>query len=122
MNESGITVVQKPSNTLALKDKSQVGAITSLERGQNISIICCMNAIDSFAPPGFIFPRVCMKVELQDDAPPESMFAYQASDFFYITISFFISTGCFWQKNLGFNEKFKPSNLICSQMYYLHSF
>ena len=84
MDEFGITVIQKPSKILALKGKCQVGTITSLERGQNITIICSMNAIGSFVPPGFIFPRVRMKVELRDAAPPQSMFACQVSNFFFV--------------------------------------
>ena len=75
MNECGITEVQKPLKILAVKGKRQVGTITSLERRQNITIICGMNAISSFVPPRFIFPRVRMTLELQDGAPPESMFA-----------------------------------------------
>ena len=81
MDESGVTVVQKLSKILAHKGKHQVGKITSVERGQNITTICCMNAMGGFVPPGFIFPRQCMKIELQDGAPPGSMFACQVNRF-----------------------------------------
>ncbi|CAK8698061.1 unnamed protein product [Clavelina lepadiformis] len=46
----------------------------SQERGQNVTVICCMSAAGNFVPPGFIFPRVRMK----DGAPPGSMFTCQA--------------------------------------------
>ncbi|XP_076814279.1 uncharacterized protein LOC143460585 [Clavelina lepadiformis] len=77
MDESGINVVQKLSKVLAKKGKHQVGSITSQERGQNVTVICCMSAAGNFVPPGFIFPRVRMKEELKDGAPPGSMFTCQ---------------------------------------------
>ncbi|XP_076799909.1 uncharacterized protein LOC143445003 [Clavelina lepadiformis] len=73
MDESGINVVQKLSKVLAKKGKHQVGSITSQERGQNVTVICCMSAGGNFVPPSFIFPRVRMK----DGAPPGSMFTCQ---------------------------------------------
>ena len=79
MDESGISVVQKMSKVLAKKGKRQVGSITSSERGQTVTIICCNNAAGRYVPPGFIFPRVRMKNELTDGAPPGSMFACQVS-------------------------------------------
>ena len=77
MDESGLTVVQKVSKILAKKGKHQVGAITSLERGHTITIICCMNAAGNYLPPAMIFPRKRMKPELQDGAPVGTMFACQ---------------------------------------------
>ena len=77
MDESGISVVQKMNRILAKKGKHQVGAITSQERGQTVTIICCNNAAGHFIPPGMIFPRVRMKAELTDGAPPGTMFTCQ---------------------------------------------
>lgn len=79
VDESGLTVVQKMPKILAKKGKRQVGSIKSQERGSNITIICCMNALGNFVPPGMIFPRVRMKAELQDGAPPGSVFYCQVS-------------------------------------------
>ena len=79
IDESGINVVQKLSKVLAKKGKHQVGSITSQERGQNVTVICCMSAGGNFVPPGFIFPRVRIKDELKDGAPPGSMFTCQVS-------------------------------------------
>ena len=80
MDKSLIIVVQKLSRIIALKGKHQVGTITSAERGQNITVICCISALFNFIPPGLIFPRACSKTELQDGDPPaESTFACQAS-------------------------------------------
>ena len=79
VDESGLTVVQKLSKVLAKKGKHQVGSVTSLERGQTATITCCMNAVGNYIPPGIIFPRCRMKVELQDGAPTGSMFSCQVS-------------------------------------------
>ena len=64
VDETGLTVVQKLSTVLAKKGKHQVDSATSLERGQTTTVICCMNALGSYVPPAFIFPRVRMKAEL----------------------------------------------------------
>ena len=77
MDESGLSVVQKVSKILGKKGKHQMGAITSQERSQTITIICCVSAAGYFIPPGMIFPRKRMKGELKDGAPCESIFFCQ---------------------------------------------
>ncbi|KAF2885383.1 hypothetical protein ILUMI_20781 [Ignelater luminosus] len=58
MDESGIqTVPSKVSKIVAHKGRKQVGFLTSAERGQNISIVLCLNATGQFIPPAIIFPR-----------------------------------------------------------------
>ena len=64
---------------LAKKGKPRVGIATGGGRGQNVTVACCINAAGNYVPPAFIFPRVCMKPELQDGAPPPRMFTYQVS-------------------------------------------
>lgn len=74
MDESGLsTVPSKHSKIYATKGRKQVGILTSAERGQHVSIICCMNASGSFLPPALIFPRKNMKKELIDHCPPGSV-------------------------------------------------
>ena len=90
MDESGISVVQKMTEVLAKKGKRQIGSITSMERGQTVTIICSNNAAGIFVPPGFIFPRVRMKPELTDGAPPGSMFACQVSVPFMVNSTQFL--------------------------------
>lgn len=51
------------------KGKKTVTKIVSAERGQTISVVCCMSASGVYVPPGMIFPRVRMKPELFNDAP-----------------------------------------------------
>ena len=79
MDKTGINVIQKVPKILAKMSKSQVELAASGERGQNVTGVCCMNAAGNCVPPAFIFPRVPMKPELQDGAPPLSMFTCQVS-------------------------------------------
>ena len=90
MDESGISVVQKMTKILVKKGKRQIGFIISTERGQTVTIICSNNAAESFVPPGFIFPRVRMKPDLTDGAPPGSMFACQVSVPFMVNSTQFL--------------------------------
>ena len=59
------------------KGKHEIGAVTSQERGQTITIICCMSVDGYFIPPGMIFPRKRMKAELQNGASCGTMFCCQ---------------------------------------------
>lgn len=73
VNETGITCVSKTqSKIVACRGRRQVGALTSAERGQTVTVEICMCADGSFMPPMLIFPRVRSKPELIDGAPPGS--------------------------------------------------
>ena len=63
MDESGLIVVQKVSKIVGQKGKHQIGSITSMERGRNVTIICCVSASGQYVPPSIIFPRKRMKPE-----------------------------------------------------------
>lgn len=77
MDESGLSTVQKPPKILASTGRKQVGSLTSAERGQHITVVCCMNSIGNFVPPALIFPRKNKKDELLDKAPPGTIGLYQ---------------------------------------------
>ena len=47
-----------------------MGALSSAERGQLVTVEICMSASGYYIPPMFIYPRVRMKPELMDQAPP----------------------------------------------------
>ncbi|KAI4464701.1 hypothetical protein MML48_3g00019389 [Holotrichia oblita] len=64
------TRVQK---ILATKGRKQIGVTSSAERGQHYTAVCCMNAIETFVPPAFIFPRKRFEAELMDNAPVSSV-------------------------------------------------
>lgn len=72
-DETGISTVQKPVKIIATKGSRSVGRITSNERGQTITAMCCMNAAGTFLPPMFIYPRKRMMESLLNGAPPSSV-------------------------------------------------
>ena len=69
MDESGITSVHKPPRIVGKKGQKQMGKITSGERGQTVTIVCCMNAVGTYIPPFLIFPRKRMNDLLMNDTP-----------------------------------------------------
>jgi len=73
-DETGVTTVRgKPSKILAKTGRRQVGGLVSAERGQLVTVELGMNITGTFISPLFIFSGVRMKMELVNDAPPESM-------------------------------------------------
>ena len=71
VDETGITTVpNKPMRIIGTRGKKQVGTLSSAERGQLVTVEICMSASGYYIPPMFIYPRVRMKPELMDQAPP----------------------------------------------------
>lgn len=71
MDETGLTSVPKKiGKIISVKGKKQVGALASAERGQLVTAVLCFSAAGHYVPPLLIFPRVRMKSELLDGAPP----------------------------------------------------
>lgn len=89
MDESALTTVQKPSKILASKGKKQVGALTSAERGQHVSIVACVSSIGHYIPPALIFPRKKFNALYYDDARPGTLALWQDSG--YMTSEIFIN-------------------------------
>jgi hypothetical protein len=86
-DEKGLTAVQKPGKILAKKGKAQVGSITSAEKGANVTFVCCMSASGHFIPPLAVFPRKRMNPQLQDGAPPGTLFKCQENG--WMTVELF---------------------------------
>ena len=61
VDETGITTVHKPEHVVGAKGEKQVGQMTSGERGELVTVCCCVNATGNAIPPLFIFPRVHYK-------------------------------------------------------------
>jgi len=57
MDETGFTVVQKPQKIFGQKGKNQVGAVTSAEKGKNVTFVYCVSASEKYVPSLVIFPR-----------------------------------------------------------------
>lgn len=96
MDETGFTAVQKPQKVFAKKGKHQVGAITSSERGRNVTFVCCVSAAGTYIPPMVIYPRKRLQPELTAGAPPGSIFHCQENgwintELFTVWLEHFIS-------------------------------
>ena len=70
LDETGVTTVQKPCSIIAEKGVKQVGAITSAERGQLVTVCTAISAVGGFIPPMFVFPHVHFKDHFIRDGPP----------------------------------------------------
>lgn len=71
MDETGIfTTSNHPPKILSTKGKRQVGVVSSTERGQITTVICCCNAAGAFIPPFLIFARKRMQERLLDNSSP----------------------------------------------------
>lgn len=82
MDESGLnTVPNRLPKIISGKGQRSVGKIVSGERGQTVTVVCCMSAAGHFVPPAIIFPRKRMKPELTDGAPSSSLFLLSDSGF-----------------------------------------
>ena len=78
-DESGCSTVHVPPKILAARGAKQVGSMTSGERGENVTIICAVNALGNSIPPLFVFPRVHLKQHMLKGAPPGSIGAANPS-------------------------------------------
>ncbi|XP_048511936.1 uncharacterized protein LOC125501081 [Athalia rosae] len=78
-DETGVSIVHaNDAKVISVKSKKQVGKLTSGERGRNITIMLCINALgDHFIPPLFIFPRKRLNTRLMINAPEGSHGAVQ---------------------------------------------
>ena len=72
IDETGFTTVQAPSTVVSQVGKKQVGAITSGERGQLVTVVCAINAGGSAIPPFYVFPRVKVNPAFLNGAFPGS--------------------------------------------------
>ena len=67
------TAVQSPKQVLAAKGTKQIGSITSRERGELVTLVCCISATGNSISPAFIFPRKKYKDHFVHDGPTGSI-------------------------------------------------
>lgn len=79
MDETGLTTVQRPTKIIAKRGTKQVGAITSGERGQLVTLALAVNANGNFVPPFLIFPRKKFKDVMVANGPPGCVGASHSS-------------------------------------------
>lgn len=71
VDETGLTTVPKrQSRILALKGKKQLSLASSAQKGQLTTAVLCMSAPGYYLLPVLMSPRMRMKVQLLDVAPP----------------------------------------------------
>lgn len=57
MDEAEVTTVQHPDKVVAARGRKQVGANTSQERGQLVTVAMSVSSLGNSIPPFFVFPR-----------------------------------------------------------------
>ncbi|GBM86992.1 hypothetical protein AVEN_119908-1 [Araneus ventricosus] len=103
MDETGIsTVHNRTLKVITPKGKKKTDCkISSAERGQTVTAVCCMSATRVFVPPALILPRKRMNPLLYKDAPNGTLLLI--SDTGYMNSHLFID----WLKH--FIKLAKPS-------------
>jgi len=72
-DESGLQLHLRPGKVLAAKGDRSVLQVTNSERGQNVTVVACCNAVGNFIPPMVIFKGQRFKPEFADGAPPGTL-------------------------------------------------
>ncbi|XP_066585179.1 uncharacterized protein [Prorops nasuta] len=85
VDETGLTTVQKPRKIVAKKGVKQIGAMTSAERGELVTVEMAVNAAGNSIPPMFIFPRIRYSDVFVKSGPPESIGAGNRSGWMTVT-------------------------------------
>ena len=62
----------RPPKVYSIKGKKQVGVASSAERGQLMTVVCCMSAAGTFVPPTMIFPRKKINPNFRKNLPPDT--------------------------------------------------
>ncbi|XP_020287527.1 uncharacterized protein LOC109856551 [Pseudomyrmex gracilis] len=57
-DETGLPLNNRPPNIIAAKGSKDVISMTSVERGENVTVLACMNAAGQFIPPFVLFKGV----------------------------------------------------------------
>ena len=96
MDETGLSTVPiRTPKVLTPKGKRNVCKISSADRGETVTAVCCMSATGVFVPPALIFPRKRNNPLLFKDAPPGTLdlvteTGYMNSDLFLDWLKHFV--------------------------------
>ncbi|CAC5394085.1 unnamed protein product [Mytilus coruscus] len=80
-DESGISTVHNPEKIVGKRGKRGLYAKTSGERGENVTVLWCVNAEARVLPPIIIFKGQRVSEALKGNAPPGSEFGCSKSSF-----------------------------------------
>jgi len=79
-DETSISSVPKcKTKIIASKERKKVGAVTSAERDETITVEICMSAAGFFMSPLFVLPRQRHNLEFMRNAPPGSFAEFHKS-------------------------------------------
>ncbi|XP_065650393.1 uncharacterized protein LOC136078543 [Hydra vulgaris] len=106
-DESGFpTVPTKIPKVFSVKSIKRVGKVVSAERGKTVTIVCSMNAVGTYIPPAFIFPRKRMRHDFLDNSPLDSVgFAH---NFGWMTQEIFVD----YLKHFAYHTKPTIADLV----------
>lgn len=103
MDETGCPLNNKPGKVITRKGEKAVYARTNNERGKNVTVAACCNAISCFVPPFIIYKGKRMKDTYKDNLPAgteavTSDTGYMKEDVFLLWLKHFV--------------KFKPGGVV----------
>lgn len=98
VDESDLSRVPNKIPKVAGKGKRAVSKVTSAEKGQLVTIVCCCSASGNYVLPALIFPRKRRKEELLIGAPPETIILQTESG--YINSEIFVRWLRHFQKHV----------------------
>ena len=87
-DETGVTVVHKPSKVIAQIGRRNVPSLTSADKGKTHTLLACVSASGQVLPPFMVYPRKWPVPEkMREGAYPNTVFS--VSDNGWITKEFF---------------------------------
>lgn len=81
MDESGLPLNNRPPKIIAQKGKKEVTSLTSVERGENVTVVACCNAAGSYIHLLIIFKGIRQRPEFMDNLPNGSLVAISESGY-----------------------------------------
>jgi hypothetical protein len=73
MDESDFPLNNRPQETVSAEGKREVVYLTNVERGENVTVVACINASGTHVPPMIIFKGIRTSPKFQDGLPPGSV-------------------------------------------------
>lgn len=116
MDESGIQINNKPGKVIATKGARDVYTLTSCEKGENVTVIACCNAVGNFLPPTLIYKGAYNKPQFSEGLPPGSqVFMNKKSS--YINADLFMK----WFEDVFLRHKSSRKTLLILDGHSSHS-
>ncbi|XP_045450942.1 uncharacterized protein LOC123659815 [Melitaea cinxia] len=70
VDETGMPLSNRPPNIIAQKGAKDVVSMTTVERGENVTVLACMNAAGQYIPPFVLFKGVRKRDDFLLGMPP----------------------------------------------------